>query len=620
MPATATDRLAGITTSLAVKPPCVAVTSFDIPLAGLFTVGSVVLEEGDRVLVRAQTDARQNGIYNASTSDWTRALDFDGSRDVVTGTMVLVRNSVADGALYEVTTSGEIIIGQSQIIFDVRDDPTILYAQTQAELDALVLPVNTHFTTEGMITPFRFGAVGDGVTDDSTALQEWLAVLGQNSQRAFGFWGRGTFKCSTSLVVPANVFLLGAGNQATILKPTAAVTSYALTTSAGTKLHGFMIDGSATTNAFGLLVGPVGPDYNELQDIWVQNFAGGRGTGIRVAECVSLIALRVFSVGCNTNLRIESNNPGSLPTTCLFQSCRFSSAVVGDSSLTGSGKGVIIRSGQQITFRDCILEANAQEGMYVLGVVGASTLIQDLSIEDTWFEDNWHGHIDTGTNVYSLRIDGSSGLGANASLCNVHLVQGTELSDRKSILLAACQAVLEKVRCYYLFANDIVVAGSNCLVYVKDDAYDRCGRCISNPANNGNLVSYPPYLPIIDLGNGHSVLPTIEKLVALTYSASMTPDLQNGNSFNIQVSNTTAFTINNPSNVGGIQSGKRMSIRLNNVSGNNTLGAVTWGSAYKSSFATGASAPANNFSILIEFEWDGTHMVECYHSPAGVPV
>ena len=95
MPATYTDRLQGLSTSVAVKPPCRVATTVNIALSGLQTIDGVALSAGDRVLVKNQTDPVENGIYDASASDWHRALDFDGSRDVVVGTQV----SVVEGSL-----------------------------------------------------------------------------------------------------------------------------------------------------------------------------------------------------------------------------------------------------------------------------------------------------------------------------------------------------------------------------------------------------------------------------------------------------------------------------------------------------------------------------------------
>jgi hypothetical protein len=145
MPATATDRLNGLTTSVAVKPPCVTVTSESITLAGLQTIGGVPVVENDRVLVKDQDDPKDNGIYSVSTGDWTRVPDFDGNRDAVRGTLVLVRSASADGAIYELVTPNPVVFGTSEITFELREDPATTYEQSQLEIDAGITPTNTHY-------------------------------------------------------------------------------------------------------------------------------------------------------------------------------------------------------------------------------------------------------------------------------------------------------------------------------------------------------------------------------------------------------------------------------------------------------------------------------------------
>lgn len=504
-------------------------------------------------------------------------------------------------------------------LFSVIDS----HALTAAEIAAAVTPTNFTYPVTDRLSPFRYGAVGDGATDDTVALQRWLNVLGQNAQRAVGYLPAGTYKHTANLTVPANVNIFGAGNQLSILKPAAAVTT-ALTTSSGVKLNAFMIDGSSTSKATGLVIGPVGPDYNEVQDVWVQNFVGasngtsGAGVGIVVQNVVSLFALRMFAVGCNIGMVVQSPTPQSLPTTCVFESCRFRTSVIVPTSLTQTGSGVRVLSGQQLTLRDCIMEVNGAHGVFVqASTAGGAGIVQDLVITDSWFEDNWHGHVDTGTNVYSIHVDGTTGAGINLTLKNLHLSQGSLLSDRKALLLASCQFSLDRVRAFYGFANDIVVTGgAAALGVVVDDSYDRCGRFM-NIAAAQKQVSYPAYLPIIDLGTGASVLPSIEKLLGLAYSASITPDLKDGNEFSIQVSNTVAFAINAPLSVASVQFGKRLTIRINNISGNNVLGALTWNAIYK---LAAWVQPQNNFYHSIEFSWNGTNWGEVSRTVTQVPV
>lgn len=147
MPSTASSRLEGLTTSVAVKAPCRAGTTANVTLSGLQTVDGVALAEGDRVLVMVQTDATANGIYVASSGAWRRAKDFNGSLDAVGGTLVGVSSGEANQSSYwRVVGSGPVDIGTDEIEFGSALDRGFL-------LNA------------GWLTPWMFGAVGPYPTD-----------------------------------------------------------------------------------------------------------------------------------------------------------------------------------------------------------------------------------------------------------------------------------------------------------------------------------------------------------------------------------------------------------------------------------------------------------------------
>src|SRR4051794_5043596 len=76
--------------NLAIKTPVRFATTANITLSGEQTIDGVAVVANDRVLVKNQTDATQNGIYLASTGNWTRATDFDSAREAVKGTLVYV--------------------------------------------------------------------------------------------------------------------------------------------------------------------------------------------------------------------------------------------------------------------------------------------------------------------------------------------------------------------------------------------------------------------------------------------------------------------------------------------------------------------------------------------------
>lgn len=119
MPSTQTDRLYGMTTSVAVKPPCRVATTAAITLSGEQTVNSVALVTGDRVLVKDQADTTENGIYLVDTSAWSRSPDFDGSLDAVDGTLVLVVSASGPDQLYELSATNPVIIGTSALAFSL---------------------------------------------------------------------------------------------------------------------------------------------------------------------------------------------------------------------------------------------------------------------------------------------------------------------------------------------------------------------------------------------------------------------------------------------------------------------------------------------------------------------
>src|SRR5262245_38889437 len=104
MPSIMSDRILGAMTSLAVKAPCRAVATSNIALHGLQTINGVTTVENDRVLVTAQTDSTDNGIWLASSGNWSRAPDFADTRDAVQGTQVPVARYGTQTALYELTT------------------------------------------------------------------------------------------------------------------------------------------------------------------------------------------------------------------------------------------------------------------------------------------------------------------------------------------------------------------------------------------------------------------------------------------------------------------------------------------------------------------------------------
>lgn len=160
MVSTITDRLYGESSGVAVKAPVVAISQgAALALNGLVSLGGYAVQPNDRVLVKDQTDPTTNGIYNASTSAWTRAGDFDGPYDAVNGTLVCVVLSSGSSIFYQLEATNPVQIGSSALTFQpFFTAPNQNYPQTTAEAVANVVPVSTQYAPDagGMLNVFRY--------------------------------------------------------------------------------------------------------------------------------------------------------------------------------------------------------------------------------------------------------------------------------------------------------------------------------------------------------------------------------------------------------------------------------------------------------------------------------
>lgn len=165
------DRFYGVNGGLAVKAPCRVATTANITLSGEQTINSVAVVAGDRVLVKDQTTASENGVYEVSTSAWTRAADFDGNRDVISGTLVLVEG----GLFYELTTDNPITIGTSNLTFVISSasatDATLIALAALNSTAGIVVQTGTDTFTKRTLTGTANQVTvtnGDGVSGNPT--------------------------------------------------------------------------------------------------------------------------------------------------------------------------------------------------------------------------------------------------------------------------------------------------------------------------------------------------------------------------------------------------------------------------------------------------------------------
>lgn len=101
---------------------CRCATLATIALTDTQTIDGVSLSSGDRVLVKNQTDQKENGVYVVAAGPWTRATDFDENSDFTAGVFVYVSEGIVNKKkLYHLTTTGQITIGATAIVFENID-------------------------------------------------------------------------------------------------------------------------------------------------------------------------------------------------------------------------------------------------------------------------------------------------------------------------------------------------------------------------------------------------------------------------------------------------------------------------------------------------------------------
>lgn len=88
------------------KQPCVAATLANITLSGLQDIDGHTVVAGDRVLVKNQSTAANNGIYLASASTWTRALDADTWDELICAISFIEYGTQAGGAWFCTAQAG----------------------------------------------------------------------------------------------------------------------------------------------------------------------------------------------------------------------------------------------------------------------------------------------------------------------------------------------------------------------------------------------------------------------------------------------------------------------------------------------------------------------------------
>lgn len=530
-----------------------------------------------------------------------------------------------------------------------------LYPQTQIEKNAGVVPSFYNYP-QGDIR--RYGAAGDGVTDDTAAINSWLLVGG-------GLYAPpATYITSSQQNLAVNGTYISAYNA--IIK--AANGSNFESLIRAQNISDVIIEGLALDANYqgrpGLTIRAVCFNMGPVTDTQLIN--------VRAMNAIGYIGISGFGIAVGAqSLRCQVINPivencgtSTYPADAIFLSgtqitcvnptsynCFDTGVAIESSNQSGVTGGTILNCGCICAITNAV-NATASDN-YIDGLTGSkwnATVTGGIQIGNPLGSST--GNL-LNTRLSNITIDTGTGPGINVRQTGAALTKGLTISNVR-ISGATAQGIL--LEATDVTINDVNINGasvSNAIQLLNGSANVNINNAhidgqfnigigsdttsnvrIVNPIINGNGVdsTWAVYfantatncnvlLPevagtttgVVGSDAGTSPITTpIPRLVGLPYSPGISFDSSSGTDFSITATNGTAFSINNPSNP---STGQEITITIRNGSGT-TLGTITWGTAYK--MATWTS-PANGFSRSIKFIYNGSVWVESSRTTVDIP-
>ncbi len=139
------------------KEPVRAATTANITLSGAQTIDGVSVVAGDRVLVKNQSTASDNGIYLAAAGAWSRASDFDVSAEVLGASCFVSEGTTLGNTVWVLTTDGPITLATTALTFTQTNGGTSYTAGTGISISGGVVSIDTAVTARKVSA-----AIGDG--------------------------------------------------------------------------------------------------------------------------------------------------------------------------------------------------------------------------------------------------------------------------------------------------------------------------------------------------------------------------------------------------------------------------------------------------------------------------
>lgn len=233
-----------------------AATTANVNLANALengdTIDGIVLATGDLVLVKNQTTATENGVYTVPAAGAaSRATAFDTYAEILNSLIMVAAGTTNAFTLWINTNNTGGTLGATAINFARKSIETVIFAEP----------------APSTVSPRTFGAVGDGVTDDTVALQNAINEC-QTTGKTLDL-GPGRYRITAQLDVTAAINIIGAGwDNTSIELGSQTISGIAINANNGMTLRDFQIvganNGVVSQATAGSLISITGPSVNSL--------------------------------------------------------------------------------------------------------------------------------------------------------------------------------------------------------------------------------------------------------------------------------------------------------------------------------------------------------------------
>jgi hypothetical protein len=156
------------------KQPVLAATTVNITLSGAQTIDTVSVVAGDRVLVKNQTDAAENGIYVAAAGAWARSDDAN-TWDELVSAMVFITSGSQEGSAWYCYSQPGGTLGTTDV-----DWSNFSVAGTYFAGTGLTLSANTFSITNTAVTAASYGSGSQVATFTVNAQGQLTAAANTN--------------------------------------------------------------------------------------------------------------------------------------------------------------------------------------------------------------------------------------------------------------------------------------------------------------------------------------------------------------------------------------------------------------------------------------------------------